>query len=383
MDEATNSQNSHYVIPSQPTVVKPRIGDNLNTTLWWSVITGAIALHLVVIVLGWILGVRVTTARSDDGLTPIEIVELDDSALQEANQDAIASTLTDISEMDSALLPLPPSPATDSASSAPASIDAPAQSPSDSVPSTPPQTPAIVAQPTPAPSLNPAPSDIPSAAPSPARPATPETEPAPSSSAPSELPELEPSAFDPSDPIPNLNDLSQPPATSSPDSGNTESESDSDLSLPDVTVAQNPLPASLEAKILSIEPRSPHDLTDEPVNLMLGQDRQTFTLDPTTSLCLLNPDDRAYLGQPVQLGVVLQVRPDGAYVHPDYAPEILQGSGSASFDQLAACLMQSWAGSFIPPSNSSPSTGEVMPELSDVVVELEIDQPNAASDSVQ
>ncbi len=376
MEEATNS---NYVISSQNSGVRQHISSSLNTTLWWSVITGAIALHLLVILLGWFLGVRFATTQSDAGLTAIEFVELDEAAAPETSQADVTSTLTDISAMDVTLPTAQTAPLPQVSPAAPSTDASQTQLPSEQSASATPQNSSVTASPTPEAALPDAAVSDPAVGADPSEPSPPAPETI--RSAPPSLPVLDPESFDPTVAIPNLEsnldpnaDVSQSPAQSPAESGSRQSSADSDLQLPNVAVAQNPIPAALEARILSIEPRSPADLTDQPVTLMPGQDRQTFRLDPTVSPCLLTAEDRAYLGQPIALGVVLQVVADGAQVQPDYPPEILHGGGSDSFNQLAICLMQSWVGSFVPPSNSAPSNVDVTPELSDVIIELEINQ---------
>ncbi|MGJ3251431.1 MAG: hypothetical protein ACFE0J_09910 [Elainellaceae cyanobacterium] len=357
---------------------------SINANLWWSVITGAIALHLLAVSAIWFQVVRLTSATSapsgGKSSIPIEFIEL------EPELDASAA-----SPSASSILPAAPNPSSSDSPSSDIDLSAPsldstiasravdstvaqgndsiAVSPdAELAPATPPeieptlptQTPAQ----TPAQSNPPDQRDVLESENSESE--TPESEtiasnsPAPIAS--DTLPQIESTPFDPNELPPSIDP--QPPV-------NPGNVADALPPSDETAIATNPTPTQIEARILSIVSLMPDEPTDIPPDISDDQREQTFALDPMNSLCLLNPQDMRYLGQIVRLAVTLETVDDQnarVSLAEDTPPQVMQQTGSPTYDQLAVCLIQEWQNTFVPPSSGDGIT----PELSYVAVELQI-----------
>ncbi|MGJ3248536.1 MAG: hypothetical protein ACFE0I_20945 [Elainellaceae cyanobacterium] len=352
---------------------------SIDANLWWSVITGAIALHLLAASAVWFLVVRLSSAPSaGNSSIPIEFIELEPDLEVSAAPSSTSSTPRSAANPSSSDFTRPDidlsAPSLDS-TTASGSVDSTVAQGDDSIAvapnaelTTPDTSPGI--EPT-LPTQTPDQSNLPDQrdVPESENPESenPESEniasnsPAPITS--DTLPQVESTPFDPNELPPDINP--QPPVNP----GNI-----TDAPLPpsnETAIATNPTPTQIEARILSVVSLMPDEPTDIPPDISDDQREQTFALDPMNSRCLLNPQDMRYLGQVVRLAVTLEtIDNQNARVSlaEDNPPQVMQQTGSPTYDQLAVCLIKEWQNTFVPPSSGDGIT----PELSYVAVELQI-----------
>lgn len=340
--------------------------------LWWFVMGSSIALHLLLLRITLPLATHVAARPQTETSIPVDLIELapapnaqsaqpisrqapastaKPSIATESSSSAEAapttrpptrSTLAPTTNVETNIVLAPSPAASPPAPIAPApapTITPSAPSPSPS-PSVPPESPAQSPAPFPSPSLAPEPlpsvAAAPVALPSPIPLPTPTASPSP------------PFTTIPIDtPVPDVSGTLavSPTPTSSNDLAQVET---SRLAVPALLTAQitaTPLPAE--------QPEATPDTTARP-----KEESQTFSADPTTSLCAITPEAVQYLGSTITVQVVTN---ETGQVTEAIVQE---PSPSPAFDELATCMVKQW--------QFEPAIKEGQPVPSNVVVAIRI-----------
>jgi hypothetical protein len=313
------------------------------------VAAGSLVMHLLLLLGVWNLDAQIASVSSTSDSVPVELIEIapesagsietTGTATSQPSGDPGSSSLVSPNTVSPAI-EAEPAPSTivepRSSLSAPTLTQAPAQPTASAEWSRPPDP------------VTP----IPTAAPTPIPEQVSSTDAVNGTSPP-----LQPAEPDPFAGMENPEPL-QPEPQPSLDSG------ESGELLQDLVVRQQIAPARIVASVTSAQPGI-QDIQDQPAQPKFDTS-PVITLDPTEYGCaVLDAEGFRYLGQAVEFQVVIAtVSPELGVISAP--PTLRSGSGSETYDQVAACLLQEWE--FYPAVTAGES-----PELSELIVRVRID----------
>lgn len=305
-------------------------------SIWISVFAGSLLIHLFLLIAFKIAAARISTTQQESPIA-IDLIEVAPGSSELAEVPPIADT--PVGELAPSSSSSATSPSTTSEiSAAPESAiapNSPAANPTNPAQLSPettspvqPFTPAGQLSPSQAPTTPPNETTLPPQTNE--RPPTstnPEPDPNPSPIFPeaNPTPTGEPGTDSPAEPT----DSNQP--NTSPDAGGDVAQ------LPEIPVERDVLPAGVAVSLGGV--RIPAGVPDPPqYPAQPTINNQSFPSDGSGSGCLLNPESTHYLGQAVVLRIAVD---EQGKVIAD-ATAVQQSSGSAEYDQLAACLIGGW-----------------------------------------